>query len=345
MRILLAGAAAVALVTSGALAQPGNANGFGNGKDRASAKMERGQPDRARDRDNRGRADIQVQRRNDERQERQRERTVERRLDRVNGAKRVSDTTGNREVRRKIEGNPINRGLEQLAKRRDSSKRLRDSETIIDTARYVRERNYLSRDRDRRLIAGCPPGLARKRNGCLPPGQTSNSNSRNQRWNGYSYSPALFGLSNYDAGRYLFEDGYLLRPASSGGIAGYIPLLGGALSIGNLWPSSYQSYAVPDYYVDYYDLGPDTSYRYADNVIYRVDPSDAAITSVAALLTGDEFVIGQPMPSGYDVYNVPYTYRDRYADSPEALYRYSDGYVYRIDPESRLIAAAIDLLA
>ena len=107
MRILLAGAAAVALVTSGALAQPGNGNGFGNDKDRASAKMERGQPDRARDRDNRGRSDIQTQRRNDERQERQQERRVERSLDRINDAKRVTDTTGNREVRREIEGNPI----------------------------------------------------------------------------------------------------------------------------------------------------------------------------------------------------------------------------------------------
>jgi hypothetical protein len=50
------------------------------------------------------------------------------------------------------------------------------------------------------------------------------------------------------------------------------------------------------------------------------------------------------MPRGYDVYNVPSAYRDRYYDTPEANYRYSDGYVYRVDPQTQLVAAAIDLL-
>ena len=80
-------------------------------------------------------------------------------------------------------------------------------------------------------------------------------------------------------------------------------------------------------------------------MIYPIDPETEAITSIAALLTGDEFAIGQPMPLGYDVYNVPYGYRDRYIDGSDAYYRYADGYVYQIDPETRLIAAAIELLA
>ena len=101
---------------------------------------------------------------------------------------------------------------------------------------------------------------------------------------------------------------------------------------------------MPDYYVDYFDLGSAQSYRFADNVIYRVEPGNAPIGSVAALLAGDDFVIGEAMPAGYDIYNVPYSFRDRYADSDEAWYRYSDGYVYRIDPRTRLVAAAIDLL-
>jgi hypothetical protein len=86
-----------------------------------------------------------------------------------------------------------------------------------------------------------------------------------------------------------------------GRIGGYIPLLGGALAIGNAWPTYYEPVALPSYYESYYGLGPYNSYRYADNVIYRVDPETAAITSVAALLTGDDFVVGQPMPIGYDV--------------------------------------------
>ena len=67
--------------------------------------------------------------------------------------------------------------------------------------------------------------------------------------------------------------------------------------------------------------------------------------AACALLTGDNFAVGRPMPVGYDVYNVPYPYRAQYYDTPDAAYRYSDGYVYQIDPETRLIAAAIELLA
>ena len=187
----------------------------------------------------------------------------------------------------------------------------------------------------RGLIAGCPPGLAKKRNGCLPPGQARQSYR--------SYRPSLFGYSGLGDGRYYLNDGYLLRYGDSG-LAGFIPLLAGALSIGNTWPSSYNAAPLPDYYVDYYRLGTPNNYRYADNVIYRVDPETAAINSVAGILTGDEFTVGQRMPRGYDVYNVPYSYRDRYYDTPEANYRYADGYVYRVDPTTQLITAAIDLL-
>lgn len=188
------------------------------------------------------------------------------------------------------------------------------------------------------VLDGCPPGLAKKNNGCQPPGL-----AKQRAPYGSFYQPSLFGLTGYDRGDYFYDDGYLLRRSGSN-IAGYIPLLGGALAIGNQWPSSYGSRSLPDYYVDYYNLGGPQNYRYADDVIYRVDPTTSAIQSIAALLTGDQWTVGQPMPRGYDVYNVPYTYRDRYYDTPEANYRYSDGYVYRVDPQTQLVAAAIDLL-
>jgi len=188
---------------------------------------------------------------------------------------------------------------------------------------------------NRGLIDGCPPGLAKKRNGCLPPGQAKKLYS--------SYRPDFFGLRGLGDGRYYYNDGYLLR-YGSGGLSGYIPLFGGALSIGNTWPNYYQRRELPRYYDSYYGLGGPGSYRYADNVVYRVDPKTAAITSIAAMLTGDDFVVGQPMPRGYDVYNVPYSYRDRYYDTPQARYRYSDGYIYRVDPQTMLITAAIDML-
>ncbi len=190
--------------------------------------------------------------------------------------------------------------------------------------------------RERGLLTGCPPGLAKKRNGCTPPGL--------DRRNDYRYDRAgWWGLPGLNDGRYRYYGGNLVRLSDAGSILGYYPLLGGALSVGNVWPSWYDAQPLPRYTQDYYSLGP--SYRYADNVVYRTDPNTSAITSIAALLTGSDFQIGQPMPSGYDIYNVPYGYRDRYRDGPDARYRYSDGYIYEVDPTTQLIRAAIELLA
>lgn len=193
------------------------------------------------------------------------------------------------------------------------------------------------------IADGCPPGLAKKYNGCRPPGLAR----QQDRYRYSRYAPDWWGLGGLfgdRGGNYFYDDGYLLRIGSGGGISGYIPLLGGALAIGNPWPDDYRYSRLPSYYESYYGLGPSANYRYADNVVYRMDPETAAITSIAALLTGDEFRVGQRMPRGYDVYNVPYSYRDRYYDRPDAMYRYNDGYVYEIDPETMLVASAIELL-
>ncbi|MBW8783123.1 MAG: hypothetical protein JF593_00530 [Novosphingobium sp.] len=185
-------------------------------------------------------------------------------------------------------------------------------------------------------IDGCPPGLAKKDNGCNPPGQLRSASVPYWR-------PDWYGLDGWADRDWLYDDGYMLR-LSGERVIGYIPLLGGALAIGDVWPLPYEPVALPDYYVDYYDLGPTDDWRYYDDAIYRVDPRTSTITAVAALLTGDPFVVGQPLPDGYDVYNVPIAYRAQYIDGPDAWYRYSDGYIYRVDPVTRLIQAAIQLL-
>lgn len=184
------------------------------------------------------------------------------------------------------------------------------------------------------VFRGCPPGLARKYNGCNPPGLVR---PREEAW----YRPDWYGS---DWGNdYRYSDGYLLR-TSGNSVLSYIPLLGGALSLGQVWPSAYEPVALPQYYNDYYDLGPSNSYRYYDDTIYGVDPGNSQISNVIALLTGSDIAIGQAMPEGYDVYNVPYDYRDRYYDTDEANYRYSDGTIYQIDPTTQLVQAAIQLL-
>lgn len=186
------------------------------------------------------------------------------------------------------------------------------------------------------LIDGCPPGLAKKNNGCMPPGL-----ARQDPWRPVYDRPDWWGYRDWGSGNYGYYDGYLLR-YDGNRIASYVPLLGGALALGSAWPGYYEPVALPSYYQDFYGLGP--SYRYADDVIYRLDPQTDAISAIAALLTGNDIAIGQPLPVGYDVYNVPYDYRDRYVDGPDAMYRYSDGYVYEVDPTTRLVQAAIELL-
>jgi hypothetical protein len=189
----------------------------------------------------------------------------------------------------------------------------------------------------RTVMQGCPPGLAKKNNGCLPPGQARQMRrDASGRYDGY-------WLRGDD--RYRYDDGYMYRYDRNGGLSGWLPALGGALGLGNVWPQQYSYQPAPQYYSQYYGLNDRYNYRYADGVLYGVDPQTQAIQQVAALLTGQPWTVGQAMPQGYDVYNVPYDYRGQYPDSPQSWYRYSDGYVYQVDPTTRLVQAVIQLLA
>ena len=186
----------------------------------------------------------------------------------------------------------------------------------------------------RGLIAGCPPGLAKRNNGCLPPGL-----ERKVVRDRYA------GLWGRDRdGDWRYESGYLYQVDPRGSVKGWLPALGGALAAGAVWPSQYAYQAPPPYYTDYFRLNDPYDYRYANGALYGVDPRTQAITQVVALLTGQPITVGQPMPAGYDVYNVPYQYRDQYVDTAAARYRYNDGYVYQIDPTTQLVQAAIQLL-
>ena len=353
MRIFLAGAASLALAAGGALAQPGKgderdrrsataASGQAQAQTRSPARSPaRAQQDRSTERDRshasegeRGRSSEQARPHEGQKQRQRNARQDDASVAARNEPREGSDRVARREGRGE-------RKAEARNERSKPNRAIRAAAHASASPARRANRQAFELDRLRRPIAGCPPIFARTNTGCGPRGQLR---QLEERLLGHHYSPGLFGLSHYGNGRYAYQDGYLMRLGSGGDVAGYIPLLGGALAIGNRWPGSFESYPLPDYYVDYFDLGEAPSYRYADNVIYRIDPRDAGILSVAALLTGDEFVIGQPMPAGYDVYNVPYPFRDAYRDGPEARYRYSDGYLYRIDPTTELVAAAIELL-
>ncbi|GGD98551.1 hypothetical protein GCM10011515_17990 [Tsuneonella deserti] len=353
MRIFLMGAAAIALAASGASADPGKGNGGGHGNGggkmaaaggpshgggHGQAQANKGKGPQA-DAGRAMKADHGPVRVAQGKPEKAAKGPAVRSQgnSKANGKAHAKAAKANaKEIRRDVRDYRDVRDVREV--RYDRDRRDRD-----DNVRVVRSFVGFDRDVNRGLVNGCPPGLAKKNNGCLPPGLAKDRNDYRDYRSDY-YRPSWFGYDAPRDGRYYYDAGYLYRVNDRGSVLGYLPLLGGALSVGNPWPSYYEPVPVPDYYSQYYNLGPVNSYRYADDVLYRVDPQSNMITSIAALLTGDQFAVGQPMPAGYDIYNVPYGYRDQYYDTPQANYRYADGYVYQVDPKTQLIAAVIQLL-
>jgi hypothetical protein len=114
--------------------------------------------------------------------------------------------------------------------------------------------------------------------------------------------------------------------------------------IGNPMPASWASYNVPVAYRDIYYDTPEFDYRYADGGIYQVDPSTQVVQALVALVSGNNYAMGQVMPASYGVYNVPYQYRSQYYDTDQYMYRYDDGFVYRMDPRTRVINGMYDVV-
>ena len=347
MRILLAGVAAIALGAAPAGAEPGgggNHAGKGGAKAEGSAKgggphAQHGQAHGpiAKDREKAARLPGPKQADRAEGTGKSNASSAAKGNGRNNGGRNNAgknnadrhEAQEGRGAQSSAEGSPAVRAQDRVEKRD------RITDRVLSVREEARPFRWVDAPRSR-LVDGCPPGLAKKNNGCTPPGL-----AKGNPWSNLFSRPDWWGYRDWRDGRTGYYDGYLLR-YNGNRIASFIPLLGGALTVGELWPDYYQPVDLPPYYRDFYGLGP--SYRYADNVLYRVDPETMAISSIAALLTGDDIMVGQRLPDYYSVYNVPLAYRSRYADGPDALYRYSDGYVYRVDPATRLVQAAIELL-
>jgi hypothetical protein len=203
----------------------------------------------------------------------------------------------------------------------------------------------------RGFVDGCPPGLAKKNNGCLPPGQakkivgTTLSRSLAASALGWPYRQ---WYPDNDRFIYRSDADYIYRVRRDNNLIDalfpyanrdfyYYP-------VGLQYPPDYNYYNVPYQYQAFYPDGGDNWYRYGDGAIYMVDPQTQAISGIAALLTGTPMGIGQPLPPAYSVYNVPLGYRAQYYDTPDAWYRYNDGYIYRVDPATSLITAVISAL-
>jgi hypothetical protein len=229
---------------------------------------------------------------------------------------------------------------------------------VARIARFDRDDDgvrFVPRWNDRGLVRGfvdgCPPGLDKKNNGCMPPGLA-------KKLVGTPLTAAL-GLSalggpyrswyrDNDDYFYRWDDDYIYRVDRDRGLIDalfpyqnrdyfYYP-------VGMSYPPDYNFYNVPFQYQSFYPDGGDYWYRYGDGAIYQVNPSSGLISGIAALLTGNPLAVGQPLPMGYSTYNVPFAYRDRYYDTADNMYRYNDGYIYRVDPTTQLITAVINAL-
>ena len=203
-------------------------------------------------------------------------------------------------------------------------RRPRWSTAIYDGVRFVPRWN------DRGLaggfVDGCPPGLDKKDNGCMPPGQA-------KKLVGTPLSARLAQRARLD------------RTANGIATTTIICIVGTTIIstvsdrdsglIDAIFP-----YQKRDYY--YYPVGmsirsttttttcltsisptirtaANNRYRYGDGAIYRVNPASGLIQGIAALLTGDPLGVGQPLPPGYSAYNVPFAYRERYYDTADNM--------------------------
>lgn len=150
-----------------------------------------------------------------------------------------------------------------------------------------------------------------------------------------SYFNAFYPNSSYDCYRYGY--GYVYETnCMNGMVENVIPTYDYGYGVGQIMPASYSYYNVPYAYRSYFADNNDYYYRYAPGAIYQVDRSTALISAVAALLTGG-LTVGQPLPIGYSAYNVPLAYRSSYFDTPDMWYRYDNGYIYGVDPGSRMV--------
>ena len=110
-------------------------------------------------------------------------------------------------------------------------------------------------------------------------------------------------------------------------------------------PAWFSGFTIPQTYQPLYTDTDDYFFRYDDDgYIYRVDRDTNLISGLIPLLGGG-FAVGQPLPAGYEVYNVPLQYRDVYQDTDEHYYRYGDNAIYQVDAQSGIIESIVALLA
>lgn len=265
------------------------------------------------------------------------------------GSDRVRVAKGDRSDQIKGNRSGYDGNVKAVRVDRDRDVRIARINRDFDGVRFVPRWN--ERGLSRGFVDGCPPGLAKKDNGCLPPGQAKkifgtplNATIRANTL-GWPYRQWYRDDDRYI---YRWDDDYIYRVRRDGDlIDAFFPYANRDYyyyPMGASYPDYYNYYNVPYQYQSFYPDNGDYWYRYGDGAIYQVNPGTGVIQGIVALLTGTPMGIGQPLPPAYGVYNVPFAYRDQYYDTPNDWYRYNDGYIYRVDPTTQLITAVIDAI-
>jgi hypothetical protein len=182
-----------------------------------------------------------------------------------------------------------------------------------------------------------PPGQYKKldRNGFLPAA--------------YRDRRLPLGLRDFyrddDRQYYRLGDGYVYRvDRRSNLVSALLPLLGGGLNTGQMFPSAYSNYYVPQQYRAFYPDNSDNYYRFANGYVYEVDRGSGLIENLIPLMANG-YGMGQMLPPSYSAYNVPYQYRGLYADNDDYNYRYAPGAIYQVDPSTSMITGIASLLS
>lgn len=197
---------------------------------------------------------------------------------------------------------------------------------------------------------GCPPGLARQNAFCLPPGLLRRAQMMGRRIDHSRFGAVpqdwLYRFGDNDEFYHRYDDdGFIYRiDRESDLVSAILPLFGTGLTLGEPLPLGYDAYNLPMPYRDLYADSDEHLYRYDDGAIYQVDTETRLIESVVALLSGNPINVGSPLPTGYDAYNLPLDYRDRYADDADSLYRYSNGGIFEVDPTTMLVERLVEMV-
>ena len=219
----------------------------------------------------------------------------------------------------------------------------------FDRRDVVRVRDF-DDDWDRGHWAGsCPPGLSKHAPLCMPHGQYKKLVLGQAIPAAYRNSLLPLGLRDLyrddDDFYYRYGDGYLYRvDRDTNLVASLLPLFGGGLMAGQMFPSAFSNYYVPQQYRPFYPDTQDDYYRFANGYVYEIDRDTGMIESMVPLMANG-YGMGQMLPLSYSAYNVPYQYRGLYADSDDYMYRYAPGAIYQVDPSTRLITAVASLLS